>query len=688
MREKGFNLFELTLCVALIVGLGAMTYKLFTPSVSMAAIRVEQERSAKIVQSVTDLYVLHPSYDGLNTDTLRNTFNSNFVVQNGALHPPSSVAEMTVVQPGSAFGNNDSIDLVYLSVPSKTCVKLASAIGKSADFVQVNGFQLQRPYSRMREDLLATQCSTRNNNEILFRYTNKHTVTAAEDISACECSPTIETQTLACPGNTSGSITQRRNGTCPSSTCPKLQWSSWATMYNTCAANPTPIVPITPIPPSSQCIETTETQIGNCPATQIGYVVNTRTKECPSGQWGGWTTTLRACNNPLPISPSCAFDPITDKETSSIACPSGQGGSISRERYRNCNGSGIKEWGEWKTVNNSCAATCVTLGTCCTPGRLERPANAPCPINSYGTRTGVEQQYSRCASATETPVWSGIWDMKGSSIVGVCHTCPANSSSTLERTEPRTGACPAGTFGNQTWEAIFKQTVNISYACNSSANQTDPGRSETYGNWVESGSRNHNQNCSTCPTPYNETDEQWVRVDYGCPVGYSGQNGFDKQQHRQRAISFSCPSGQTTPPSPNVGAWGGWYDTGAQRNQVNSCAASCTVDNRSYRIAWQNSSPLNGLKDCNGSNIGQRSWSNYISCSAMGPCGGTFRAAICTASGWQIVAGAGSSPYVGWASGRPAEWDALFMQGYNDAPAIGAQQGSSGQSNWITYQCL
>lgn len=688
MARNGFNLVELTLCLALFVGLGALTYKVFKPSASMAAIRSEQQRAGEIVQALTDLYVLQPSYNGLTTDTLKSTFNSRFIVHNNALSTPASIAGMATVQPGSSFGENDSIDLLYLSVPTGSCIKLATALSKSADFIAVNNVQVQKPYTPLNEGLLATHCATRERNEVLFRYANKNVSTQATDMLACECSPTIETQTLACPDNAAGSITQRRNGTCPATSCPTRQWTSWVTTSNTCAANGAPIPVIDPQVPQSICTPITEQRVSNCPSDQIGFVVEGRTRACPTQQWGAWTPVTRNCIDPAPPQTACEFDPMTDKGTETTTCPALQGGNIIRERYRSCKADGTKEWGDWQTMTNTCSASCTTTGTCCAPGRMQRATAVPCPIHSYGERNGVEQQFSRCTNATSAPVWSGVWELNASTVVGQCNACPADTSATLTRTEPRSGACPAGTFGNQSWEAVFNQTMTVAYACNATSGQTSPGRKETYGAWVESGTRNHNSNCATCPSPYSETDEQWQRVDMGCPNGYTGQNSYEKQQYRQRTISFNCPIGQTTAPSPSVGAWGGWYDTGAQRNHVNSCAASCTVDNRSYRIAWQNSSALNGLKDCNASNIGQRSWSNYTSCSGMGPCGGTFRAAICTASGWQIVAGAGSSPYVGWASGRPAEWDAVYMQGYNDAPAIGAQQGSAGQSNWITYQCL
>lgn len=590
MTQRGFNLFELTLVMALIVGLGAMTYKLFKPSASMAAVRTEQTRAGQIVQSLTDLYVLQPSYAGLSTATLESTYNSKFIVRNGALDTPTSIGSSAIIQPGSAFGNNDSIDLIYQAVPSGSCVKLATALARSADFVRINSVEVQKPYSKLREDLLATQCATRDRNEVLFRYTNKNVSTQATDMLASECSPTIETQTLACADNASGSITQRRNATCPATTCPSRQWTSWVTTSNTCAANAAPIPVIDPQVPQAICTPITEQRVSNCPSDQIGFVVEGRTRACPSQQWGAWTLVTRNCIDPAPPQTTCEFDPATDKGMETTACPAGQGGNIIRERYRNCKADGTKEWGEWQTMTNTCSASCTTTGTCCAPGRMQRATAVACPIRTYGERNGVEQQFSRCTNATSAPVWSGVWELNASTVVGQCNACPADTSTTLTRTEPRSGSCPAGTFGTRTWQAVFTQTVGVSYACNSSAGHTTPGRTETTSAWRETGTIGLTENCSGCPASTSEGQEQWVGVNVGCPSGQSGQNTYEKRQTRTRTVSYSCAVGQTTSPFPQYGEWTVWADTGATRNAVNTCVNADTYPTplpaRTIRGAW------------------------------------------------------------------------------------------------------
>lgn len=688
MRNRGFSLAELILCLAAASIMGIMVYKIFAPATTLAAVRNEQERTGKIVRSITELYTLESSYDGLTTQHLSNTFNSTFTLANGKLIPPATIAEEISLNAASSFGHADTIELRYHGVPIGTCARLATALSRAADFVYIENEQVKRPYGELREDLVVAQCASSVKSDLVFRFANKHSMTAPTDISACQCAPETETVSVVCETGQSGSITQRRTGTCVNQ-CTPIQWSSWATTANTCTANATPPPPVVaPQTPDDLCIPTQEQRLKNCPAGSLGFSIEGRQKQCPSNAWGEWRDMSSNCR-PEITTTTCVVDPAVDVENDNAPCPAGQGGSIQRRRYMGCSSTGEKRWGDWMTFNSTCTASCVAAGTCCAPRTISRSVPVLCPINSYGVQSGVETQTSACATASSAAAWSGVWTLKPSQTTGSCHGCPSNTSTTITRDEGRSGSCNAGQYGQRWWQAQFAQTVHVEYACNTSAGNASPGRTDRNDPWYETGyTFGHSDNCQNCPAPYTETNENWVRVNQGCPNGMSGEQYYEKQQHQQRTVSYACPAGQTTAPAPNIGAWGGWYDTGAQRNHVNTCAATCTVENRSHRVAWQNSSTLAGLKDCNGSNIGQRAWSNYISCSGMGPCGGYFRASVCTASGWQVVAGAGSSPYVSWGSGRPAEWDALYMQGYNDAPAIGAQQGSAGVSNWITYQCL
>ena len=64
--------------------------------------------------------------------------------------------------------------------------------------------------------------------------------------------------------------------------------------------------------------------------------------------------------------------------------------------------------------------------------------------------------------------------------------------------------------------------------------------------------------CSGSPT-----DTQWVPRSAACPAGHTGSNTWEAEQVRTRV----CTAGVW-------GAYGGWSDTGATRNAVNTCAPS------------------------------------------------------------------------------------------------------------------
>lgn len=119
--------------------------------------------------------------------------------------------------------------------------------------------------------------------------------------------------------------------------------------------------------------------------------------------------------------------------------------------------------------------------------------------------------------------------------------------------------CPAGTYGfsNQ------QQT----YSC-----------PEAWGNPQPSGWQNVSTSCANCPAATNEQNIRWINVNESCPVGQSGGISYEKQQTQNRNVSYNCPSGTASLPSPTYGAWSGWNDTGITQNQTSTCAGGkCAV---------------------------------------------------------------------------------------------------------------
>lgn len=128
------------------------------------------------------------------------------------------------------------------------------------------------------------------------------------------CTPETQSQTLSCPVNYSGTITQTRTKICPSGT-----WTNWVTT-STC----------TPNPPS--CQTSTQTQTLSCQEGYTGAINQTRTSTCPNpyGQpvWGSWLNSSNTCvksvtnvtNVLSPISPISPTNP-TSVVNQSISTP-------------------------------------------------------------------------------------------------------------------------------------------------------------------------------------------------------------------------------------------------------------------------------------------------------------------------------------------------------------------------------
>lgn len=121
-----------------------------------------------------------------------------------------------------------------------------------------------------------------------------------------------------------------------------------------------------------------------------------------------------------------------------------------------------------------------------------------------------------------------------------------------------TQTCPAGQYGTRDLQRTF--------SC------PEAWESAVAGPWTVT-----NNNCIACPAPSNQTETQWTAQSAPCPVGFSGSNTWEREETRSRTISYNCPAGTASLPAPTLPAWSGWTATGATRNAVNTCFATCTA---------------------------------------------------------------------------------------------------------------
>jgi hypothetical protein len=134
-----------------------------------------------------------------------------------------------------------------------------------------------------------------------------------------------------------------------------------------------------------------QTQTLACPSGQTGSITQTRTSTCPGPAWGPWVTTSNTCK----AATTCV--PSTERRT--LACPTGQTGSITESRTSSCPSTGgAAVWGAWVQTANTC--TSVQACTSHTETRTVR-----CSSWWYVGST-TQRRTSSCQNGQE--VW-GAW---------------------------------------------------------------------------------------------------------------------------------------------------------------------------------------------------------------------------------------------------------------------------------------
>ena len=146
--------------------------------------------------------------------------------------------------------------------------------------------------------------------------------------------------------------------------------------------------------------------------------------------------------------------------------------------------------------------------------------------------------------------------------------------------------CAAGQFG-----AISQQRTGT-YTCPEAWDSP----AFAWGNWVTTANT-----CQSCPTPSTASQTQWVGTSQACPSGQVGTHTWEREQRSNRSVSYNCPAGTTTLPGPTYGGWSAWADTGARRNEVNTCVSSAPrCSDGSLQVAawhsadWQDLPPPSG----------------------------------------------------------------------------------------------
>jgi type II secretory pathway pseudopilin PulG len=602
-KHKGFSLLELMLVLVFIVAASAIAYKMFKPSQTQAAVRQEQQNVGKLVDGIMGAYSTANNFSTLSTATAAGVLNLPFSA-NGL---NSAMKTDVTVRPATSTTSNDSFDLVYASLSPEKCIALIPALSSrsSAIFIGQRTQNLQNNRGEITdESLVAAQCSESSSTSVTFRFRADKNTFAATTMDSCLCAPETETQTVACPANSAGSITQRRTGTCTGGTpaCPSLQWSSWVTASNTCGANAAPVTPTTPVAPVAPqtCVPSVETQTVACPSGQVGGVLQQRSRTCPANTWGAWSNVSSSCQ-PDPNRAACT--PRTQRQTA--ACPAGQGGQIVQERASTCDANGNELWSnDWKNISSTCTASCVANGTCCTVSRQTSTDLQYCGVGNYGSIQRDLYRTSTCDTATSTPAWPSTWSER--SRTGTCTACPAPTQDQETQNVAASAACPAGQTGSHTWTSVQMRTRTRSYDCSSDRTLNLPA--PTIGAWSGWSEVARSGETNTCAAPSNscyvmtdwqtgtsDTRDAYWSISYsvkGVPFScsISLRDGRDPSVCTQQALSLDewrkqAWDGETYTTSGSEGGWGGgggefwsWDYNLYERRSGAACGSTNTGD--------------------------------------------------------------------------------------------------------------
>ena len=127
------------------------------------------------------------------------------------------------------------------------------------------------------------------------------------------------------------------------------------------------------------CSPQVEYQTLSCPVHQSGAINQSRSYECTSQSWTGWTTTS---NNCTPDPPTC----IESTETRQLTCSAGYEGLSQEQRNSICSDPyGSPTWTTWLEIYNTCKMTSTNINN---------PASPISPISPINPNSVISQSIS------------------------------------------------------------------------------------------------------------------------------------------------------------------------------------------------------------------------------------------------------------------------------------------------------
>ena len=193
------------------------------------------------------------------------------------------------------------------------------------------------------------------------------------------------------------------------------------------------------------CSPQVEYQTLSCPVNQSGAINETRSYECSTQSWTGWTTTS---NNCTPNPPTC----IESTETRTLTCQAGFEGLLQEQRASICSDPyGLPTWTAWSTILDTCKMTATNLNNVASPVSPISPLNPNSVLNQVTTAPIIPPepvivQDMTALITTETPATS-VATVKSESSGGTSASNPASTTTTSgtdKKDAPKAPEAPKG----------------------------------------------------------------------------------------------------------------------------------------------------------------------------------------------------------------------------------------------------
>lgn len=599
-KQKGFSLVETMIVAFAIVILTALVYSFFHFVAAKQNSSKEMDALMSLSTSINEGYRAASNFDNLNNNSLiaEQLVPQMYQISGTTITSPNGY-DVQVAPRASAA----SYYIRYFNVPAKECSQLVSQVVASQTFFNITIGDKEVTATDINENNVVAGCNYAPTVRIAFEFRPFGTPSNFATLEQCVLpSPDYQERNDPCPTGYSGSITMRRQASCPGP-YEMVAWTAWEEVNRTCQIICVP-------EPSSP-----ETRKRSCPTGYLGEITDQRTSVCANYNgyptWSDWNEKANTCLI------ACV---VPDPTVVTAACPTNYVGSIVTTTTYNCPAATGSPVANSPTVNNTCVQTCSSQLPTPNPQIQYINKTRPCGTGYSGSITYQEEQkntYS-CPSNTGAPSqtgWVATGNIRNESTAACVSLCKPET--VLEQWIGVTGSCPSGYTGSNTWE---KQQTRTSTCSPGNVNPTTSA-------WTDSGQiRNQNNSClklcvvpdptvvtSSCPTNYtgsvvttttytcptstgnpvanqptvNNTCvsvckpetvlSQWVAASAACPSGYVGSHTWEKQQTR----TSTCAAGAATPVTS------AWTDTGATRNTVNSCVALCVVPTPSTKSETQ-----------------------------------------------------------------------------------------------------